>query len=210
MFASLKNLVKVGAPLLIAAATFAGAAQAQVPNYVRVRNISWAGSGCPAGSVAQNVSPDLQAFTLLFDSYIAQVGPGVPIVEKRKNCQLSVDLDFPQGWSYTIFTVDTRGYASLEPGVNGLQQSRYYFMGSAATGTLKTPLVGPVDRDYQIRDVLGLSALVWSPCGATRALNINTEVRLDNSCAPGASGMMTIDSIDGNLKLIYGIQWRRC
>lgn len=180
------------------------------PSYVRVRSISYAGSGCPAGTVAGNIAPDRQAFTLLFDSYYAEVGPEVPFREKRKNCQLNIALDFPQGWSFTLFSVDYRGYASLERGVVGTQQSSYYFQGQSLTARLKTNYYGPLDKDYQIRDTLGVDALVWSPCGATRSLNINSEVRLDNSRNPNGSGLMTIDSIDGVLKHIYGVRWRRC
>lgn len=185
-------------------------ALAETPSYVRVRSITYAGSGCPAGSVAGNIAPDRQAFTLLFDSYIAEVGPGVAIREKRKNCQLNVSLDFPQGWSYTLLTVDYRGYASLEPRVVGTQQSSYYFQGSTQTARLRSDYRGPMDRNYQIRDTLGLDAVVWSPCGAQRSLNINTEVRLDNSQATWARGLMTTDSIDGQLKQLYGFRWRRC
>ena len=183
---------------------------ADTPPYVRVRSIAFAGSGCPAGSVAGNISSDRQAFTLLFDQYVAEVGPGVPYSMKRKNCQLNIALDYPQGWSFTLFTVDYRGYAALQRGVTGTQQSSYYFQGSSGTGRLRTNYRGPMDQDYQIRDTLTTSALVWSPCGATRALNVNTEVRVDNSGYPNASGMMTTDSIDGQLRHLYGLRWQRC
>ena len=209
MLSTLKNLIKFGAPMMVA--VFAANANAQVPGYVHVRSLSWAGSGCPAGSVASNVSPDLQAFTLLFDNYIAQIGPGVPLTESRKNCQIAVDLDFPSGWSYSILTVDYRGYADLESGVRGEQSSAYYFQGSTATPRLTTTMNGPAARDYQIRDTLGVAATVWSPCGASRALNINSQVRLTSSNR-NARGMLTVDSIDGQLKTlqVYGLQWRRC
>jgi hypothetical protein len=187
----------------------AGHAFADVPGYVHVRAISYAGSGCPAGSVAQNVSPDLQAFTLLFDQYIAEVGPGVPLGNSRKNCQILVDLDFPAGWSFSVLTVDYRGFADLEAGVSGQQQSSYYFQGQGATARLATNFSGPTSRDYQIRDTLGLSAVVWSPCGAQRALNINTQVRL-SAANRFARGILTTDSIDGAVRQIYGLQWRRC
>lgn len=183
---------------------------AEVPDYVKLRSIAFAGSGCPAGSVAGNVSQDLTAFTLLFDQYIAEIGPGVPFSEKRKNCQLNIDFDFPQGWSYSLLTLDYRGYVALDTRVTGTQQSSYYFQGQFTTARLRTPMVGPIDQDYQIRDVLGLSSVVWSPCGARRSLNINSEIRLDNSRNRLGRGLMTTDSIDGNVKLIYGIQWRRC
>jgi len=181
------------------------------PTGVRIRNLSWAGSGCPAGTVAWNVAPDAMAFTLLFDSYVAEIGPGLPLSLGRKNCQILVDLDFPQGWSYSVFTVDYRGFFNLDSGVSGIQQSNYYFQGELLTARLQTKLNGPKVGDYQIRDSLGLDALVWSPCGAQRALNINSSVYLENKSGnPNARGTMTTDSIDGKVTLIYGLQWRRC
>ncbi len=187
----------------------AGVAEAQTPPWVRIRNISYAGTGCPAGSVAENLASDYRAFTLLFDTFVAQTGANVPFAEKRKNCQVNLDLDFPNGWSFTVFTVDYRGYAALDRGVTGTQKSTYYFQGQRTGPSLATNLYGPTDRDYQIRDTLGLEAVVWSPCGEKRSLNINSQVRLE-ARDPNANGVMTIDSIDGELKQTYGIQWRQC
>ena len=192
------------------AASYSGSALADVPNYVRIVGITYAGSGCPAGSVGNNVSPDFQAFTLLFDQYQAAAGPGVPFGQKRKNCQVNVSMDIPNGWSYTLFTVDTRGYVSLQPGVRAMEQSTYYFQGQQLTGREQTVIYGPTDRNYQATDQITMANQVWSPCGVVRSLNINTEVRVDNSAAPNNQGMMTVDSIDGQFKLIYGIRWRRC
>ncbi len=185
-------------------------ALANFPSSVRVRNISYAGSGCPAGTVAQNLSSDFSAFTLLFDQYAAEVGPNVPFSQKRKNCQLNIDLEVPPGWSYTLFSVDTRGYVSLEPGVSAVQQSTYYFQGQMQNARLRTTMVGPLDQNYQARDQLGLSSLVWSPCSAVRSLNINTEVRADNTYNRYGQGLITIDSVDGDFKLVYGLRWKRC
>ena len=102
--------------VLAAPAVFA---QAPDPSQVYIRNISYAGSGCPAGSTSQDISPDLKAFTLLFDQFVASAGPGIALPESRKNCQITVDLVYPQGWSYTVFSADYRGYASLTPGSTG-------------------------------------------------------------------------------------------
>ncbi len=211
MIATLKKLALTAAPLLLAALS-ATAAQAQSPDYVRVRGISYAGTGCPAGTVSQNVASDYQAFTLLFDSFVAETGPNAPFSAKRKNCQINLDLDFPAGWSFTVFTVDYRGYVSLDGGVNALQQSQYYFQGQAQTGRLRTTMNGPTDRDYQIRDQLGVADQIWSPCGERRALNINAEVRLDSANNQRGRGVITLDSIDGSLKTTqrYGLAWRRC
>ncbi len=209
MLSTLKTLVKFGAPVLVAA-MFASAADAASPPYVRIRSVSYAGSGCQAGSVSQNVSPDLQAFTLLFDNFVAEVGPGVPLSSSRKNCQIAVDLDFPSGWSYSVATLDYRGFVNLDAGSVADQSAAYYFQGSGATARLHTPMYGPTNRDYQIRDTLGISALVWSPCGLQRALNINTQIRLTANA--GARGLITTDSIDGQFKTLYryGLSWQQC
>jgi hypothetical protein len=181
------------------------------PPWVRIRSLSWGGSGCPAGTVAENLAPDFRAFTLLFDSYVAEIGPGLPLSQSRRNCQILVDLDFPQGWSYSVFNVDYRGFASLDPRVSGVQQSAYYFQGESRTARLQTTLNGPKVSDYQIRDSLVLEDLVWSPCGAQRALIINSAIRVaNNSSKPDARGMLTTDSIDGEVTHIYGLQWRHC
>ena len=196
------------------AALVAAEAQAQsAPDYVRVRSISYAGTGCPAGTVATNISPDRQGLRILFDQFIAEVGPGVPFNQKRKNCQLNIDLDFPSGWSYTVRTMDHQGYVALERGVKATQAVSYYFQGQSATARLSTKFTGPIDQDYQIRDTLGSSAEVWSPCGAQRALNINTQVNLNNSGASHKHGIITVERGDGAFPSGLGglgLAWRRC
>lgn len=67
--------------------------------------------------------------TLIYDAYVASIGPGVAVTEKRKNCQLNVDLYYPGGFQFSIFSADYRGYAALDKSVTGTQRSTYYFSG---------------------------------------------------------------------------------
>ena len=201
-------ILKSVLPLIAVLGLADSAAARSAPEWVRFRSISYAGSGCPAGSVAQNVSPDRLAFTLLFDSYMAEVGPGIPLSNSRRNCQLNIDLEYPAGWSYTLFAIDYRGYASLEPGVRGTQKSTYYFQGQSISPSVQSDLVGPRTQDYHYRDTFSTTA--WSVCRVFRSLNINSQVRVDNSRSPSASGLMTVDSIDGQVVHTYGIGWRNC
>jgi len=185
-------------------------AMAAQPPWVTIQGITYAGTGCPAGSVSQNISNDYKAFTLLFDEYVVEAGPGVSRREGRKACQINVDMQFPQGWSYSIMDVDYRGYVSLDRGVTGVAQSDYYFQGQRGSARLSTTFRGPIDQDYEYRDSLGISAVVWSPCGASRSLNMKTQIRVDNNRARRGTGLLTVDSVDGQLEQVYGIQWRRC
>jgi hypothetical protein len=68
-------------------------------------------------------------FTLIFDSYVASIGPGVAITETRKNCQLNLDLRYPGGFQYSILGTIFRGYVGIEKGVTATQSATYYFSG---------------------------------------------------------------------------------
>ena len=109
------------------------AANGPDPGQVTINKVSYAGTGCPAGTVAEMLSDDLKAFTLLFDSYVAEGGPGIPLSAGRKNCQIAVDMRVPQGWSYTIVQVDYRGFAQIDRGATGTQKTSYYFAGQPKT-----------------------------------------------------------------------------
>lgn len=203
------KVMKSGLAILLGLSTNLATAQAPNPGEVHINNIAYAGTGCPAGSVAGDLSTDAKAFTLLFDTYAAEAGPGIPRSENRKFCQLTVNLQVPQGWSYSLLDVTYKGFASLDRGTEGIQTSSYYFQGATGqTATLETRIPGQYNDDYEINDSIGLDAVVWSPCGVNRALNIKSAVQVRASGS--RQGLMTIDSIDGELRHIYGVRWRRC
>ncbi|KAJ3412621.1 hypothetical protein HDV05_000432 [Chytridiales sp. JEL 0842] len=199
---------------LIAALSVVSAVVAQVPSSgntpdpskVFIESLTYGGSGCPQGTVSRNFNPTKTAFTLIFDQYIASIGPGIPVAERRKNCNLNIGLRVPQGWQYSIATVDYRGYMDLSRGVRGTQSASYYFQGEIAQARKDTPFNGPQTRSYTIRDSFGLQSTVWSPCGAKANVNIASSIALTGS----GTGLLTTDSIDGKVAQVYGLQWRRC
>lgn len=186
------------------------ASSQSIPDYVNIRRIVYNGSGCPLGTVGKNVSPDRQAFTLTFSEYLAEAGPGLSFADSRKNCQITIVLDFPNGWTFSVMSIDYRGFAYLDEGVKGIHSATYYFQGQGQTGRSSRTLQGDYYGDYFMRDYIGMSSLVWSPCGARRALNINSAVRVDNRSNRSGQGLMTIDSIDGEVIYTFNLQWRRC
>jgi len=180
----------------------------ELPPYVRIRNVSYAGSGCPAGTVYGNLGSLYRGLKIEFDGFVAEAGSGVPLSASRKNCQISISLDVPAGWSFAVASVEYKGYVSLSSSsLSAEQKSSYYFAGSAATASLSTSVRGPIARNYTIRDTLAISNQLWSPCGANRALNLNAQVRVAGS---RGYGIMTLDSIAGKVEHLYGLSWRRC
>jgi len=111
---------------LAAAAPWQGAV-APSGHEVEIVGISYAGSGCPAGSAAGQLSGDATTITLLYDSFVAQAGSGTMPADMRKNCQLNVKIHYPSGWQFSVFKADYRGYAALQQGDSGVCKATYYF-----------------------------------------------------------------------------------
>ena len=177
---------------------------------VYIEGITYAGSGCKAGSVAVSNSKDFTVFTLRFDSYVTSIGPGTQFTDRRKNCNLNVKLHYPKGYQYTLYQADYTGTANLEKGVSATQESQYWFARETPRATLRAKWSGPFSDNYNFRDTLVHDAWVWSPCGASTTLNINTQLNLDNTGYPQASGYIAPNGIDPNVKTLYGISWRKC
>lgn len=181
------------------------------PDEVSISKITWAGNGCAdSTAVGSNLSEDAKAFTLTFNSFYAEIGPTIPNGFSSSKCKVSIDLSFPSGWSYTLFSVDYRGYAILDENVVGTLSSDYYFQtqsNSAVNFTSQVP--GEMDDYFYRQDTIGINEFNWSPCNKSRSLNIDSEVSVESD-DDNAEGAFFIDSIDGELSHVYGIKWQRC
>jgi hypothetical protein len=187
--------------------TLATASSGPDPSQISIQSVTYGGTGCPAGSVGHSLSDDRTQLALVFDKFVAKSGPGIPVTEARKNCQLNINVRIPQGFSYSVGTFDYRGYVQLPSGVSAESKSTYYFQGEVTQASSSSRFAGPVAKDYLARDTLGIVA--WMPCdGRVVPVNVNAQVRLTGPST--ASAQITTDSIDGKVKHILGIQYRRC
>jgi hypothetical protein len=170
------------------------------------------GSGCPAGTAAVAVAPDNTAFTVTYSAYMAMVGVGALPTDLRKNCQLALRVQVPGGFTYAIAQTDYRGFGYLESGATAVQRANYYFQGQSPTTFISHPYTGPLDDNWQNTDNVDLAAMVWSPCGEERFLNINTELRVaaGTSDPKTTTSFMSMDSTDTEINTIYHFSWRRC
>jgi hypothetical protein len=71
-----------------------------VPSSVRVLGISLLGSGCPAGTADVQIDATKTLLEVTFSEYIIQTGPGTKAADWRKNCKLTLNLEFDQGFQY--------------------------------------------------------------------------------------------------------------
>ncbi|KAF1936580.1 hypothetical protein EJ02DRAFT_459422 [Clathrospora elynae] len=176
---------------------------------VTIRGVTYGGTGCPQGTVSSQISSDRTIMTLIFDSYIASIGPGIAVTEQRKNCQLNVDIAYPGGFQYSILSADYRGYSSIQKGVQGTLKSTYYFSGQTDQTSTSYVFDGPTNGDYLKHDEADNTSIVWAPCGTDGMLNINSQVRL-TSTNNSATGLLTTDSTDLKFTQVVYVQWQKC
>jgi len=213
---SLKMKFSLIIPALVATA-FAGPVLKRAPQATTPPNEvtfagepKYAGSGCPPGSAAITLSDNNRQLTVLFSSYIAQVGGGALPTEARKNCQLTIVLKYPGGFQYSIFSSQYRGYLQLDEKVTARQKTTYNFSGEKGQAVVSSDFKGPYDESYLISDEVPFQSTVFSPCGRNTALVVNSEISLNNSANRQALGLMTTDSEEHRVIFQTGISWLKC
>ncbi|MFI6287056.1 DUF4360 domain-containing protein [Streptomyces sp. NPDC051018] len=182
------------------------------PDKVTIEVASVNGSGCRPGSAAIAVAEDNTAFTVTYSEYLAKVGVGATPTDFRKNCQLSLIVHVPQGFTYAISSTDYRGFASLQNGAIGTQKASYYFQGSPDTASRTHTFRGPLSDNWQVTNTNQWGQYIYKPCGEYRNFNINTELRVNagTSDPTKTTSFMAMDSTDGAIKTEYHFHWKTC
>jgi hypothetical protein len=163
-----------------------------------IESVIHAGTGC--GNASEVISPDGQEVELLVDG-VAAIGPGIPITENRKNCQMQLQVRVPGGWSFALASkLETD--VELEPNVEGLLKATHYFSGNVNQHETDLPLNGPFDGPA-VLDTDPVVGLLWSPCGSSPGANANLQARLA-SPSQLAQGRVEME------RMVTRLVWRRC
>ncbi|MFG1796328.1 DUF4360 domain-containing protein [Nocardia sp. NPDC049149] len=217
-----KKFAAIGAAVFALALPLAGAQVSAAPGGIEIEPappgkitievVTVNGTGCPKDTAAVAVSPDNTAFTVTYSQYTAGVGPGTGPMDFRKNCQLNLKVNVPQGFTYGIASADYRGFASLAKGATALERARYYFQGNSPTDFVDHTFAGPFSDDWQKTDTTDVHSIVYAPCGARLNFNINTQLRVDagKSDPKKETSFITMDSTDGSINTTYHFAWKVC
>ena len=209
------NVLAAGALALSTLTVPAQAARLADPpdGTVTVQLVTVNGTGCPVGTTAIALDPnhENEFFTITYNAFTAQVGPGIPLIDSRRGCQISVQVKVPSGFTFAIAKTDYRGFANLARGAFGVERASYYFSGNSETPSMSHRFNGPWEDNWQATDEVGVGALVFRPCGAQRYFNIKTDVIVNAGSSPRSStSFVTMDSTDVNFSTVYHFAWRTC
>ncbi|GHE34492.1 hypothetical protein GCM10017673_41620 [Streptosporangium violaceochromogenes] len=210
------KLMAMGGAAVISLAQISTPANAVGPvspsSKITVDVVTVNGSGCPHGSAVVTKGSDSTTFTVTYSDYLAQVGVGSTPTDFRKNCQLSLRVHAPQGFTYAVAQADYQGFAHLEDGATGEQKASYYFQGESQTAPVSHVLRGPFEGDWKNTDTTNVAALVYMPCGEDRGLNVNTELKVNagTSSPEKTTSFMTMDSTHGSVNTVFHLRWKQC
>lgn len=174
---------------------------------IKLGQPEYGGTGCPGGSASVSVSPDSKSISVLFDQYVVEAGGAKSF--DRKNCNISIPVKVPNGYSVAVFAIDYRGFAGLPSGARATLSVDYFLAGLGRGVRTSKTFTGPAATDYLKTDSLGMEAIVWSACSANTILRANTTM-LVQSNSRREQAMATVDSADVNAGLVYHLQFRPC
>jgi len=157
-------------------------------------------------------STDGQSVSVLFSQYAATTSTAVK--RDRKSCNLAVPVDVQSGVSIGIFRVDYRGnaYVPEAPGAYAQFDAEYYFAGQRGPVVQQKYEAG-TDEDLFISNEIPVGAIVWSPCGASTNLRVNSAITAyKNIARDGDEVQIAIDSVDTTVEtgFRYYITKRQC
>jgi hypothetical protein len=167
------------------------------------------GSGCPAGTANVSMLSDNTGFKITYNAFRAEDGGNADPTDFRRNCQVNLLVHVPQGFTFAVARADYWGKAHLESGATALERSNYYYQGSSENNFVDHTFAGPLNGTWRATDITQTADLVYAPCGATRSLNINTELRV-NSGTSTAKSFISMRASDGDVYTLVQFQWEQC
>ncbi|MCX6130376.1 MAG: DUF4360 domain-containing protein [Proteobacteria bacterium] len=180
---------------------------------LRIVSLDYSGSGCPMGTVVSNISPDSQAFTFSFSAFSAEIGPGLELAKASKICSLILTVEHSPHWTFAPLDTFFRGFQSLGQGAEADLLGYINSKNSPQSGLdFNEKFLGPSEGDFVLANHYQPKTEDWSPCHGKGPYKIFLETRLNLSdpAGLGASGLITVDTVDGALQQTMQLQWKPC
>ncbi|MBL7554208.1 MAG: DUF4360 domain-containing protein [Bdellovibrionaceae bacterium] len=176
---------------------------------IRLGSPSYGGSGCPAGTASVTLSPSEDALSILFDAFSASAGSSTGKRVDRKSCNLSIPVTIPQGYSVAVIQTDYRGFNFVPSSGAYTRLNTEYFWAGIRGPMFSKLFTGPQNRDFTTSNGIIAESLVWTPCGASVNLRVNSSIMAQSNSRMEQTDIM-VDSADITAGLVYHLQWRRC
>lgn len=176
------------------------------PGTVTTNNVQPIGTGCPTrDSITPTISDDRLTLILTYSNFTVRDGEPVAAQTALKNCDIVLNITYPSGFRFAIFSVNFKGLASMrDVGTIGSLAARYSFQGQSPPVEFTRLGTGPFSGNYEAPLVKNpATEVMFGPCGGGGVLNIITEVRVEGT---GVLSATNTDPFQQN----YALIWQSC
>jgi hypothetical protein len=182
------------------------ATPAPAPEKVKVHSVSLLGSGCPKGTADVTVDATGSLFEASFSKYTVETGKHTSASDWRKNCKLTINMEFDDGYQFSILETSMKGFAEIPKKAKGHCDNTFSFTGQKNSVNFGIDLKGHYSGPFDLMSNPSIES--WSPCGGSTAiLNMNTQCNLNPTHLPA---LIAVDSVSGKLIVKFAVQWKYC
>lgn len=107
------------------------------PPQIILGKYGYAGTGCPAGEAYVDYSAGKNQITMNFNKFYVQTGPRTSPIDQAKDCTLTINLQYPSGFQFSIVDAEYRGSVKFTTAVSGILNSTYYFTADGHTASVE-------------------------------------------------------------------------
>ena len=189
-----------------------------VPTDAEMGIPTFAGSGCPGGSVDVALSPDKKSISILFDEFNLLLSPEDPERRLRSSCNIIIPFDVPPGMTVSVVRLDYRGFNYIEKDPATITYKSSYFISGlknngkmTKVGKRKKTFMGPLDDEFILSSRIRNKKHRGSHCGKDIEFHINSEIIVRRKKSKSEVEAV-IDSIDGSAQAgaKYYLNWEKC
>lgn len=199
-------------PLLV----FSSIAFAETPEQASIGNITFNGPGCSLGQTNATLSPDFKELSLLFDSYVNEIGQGTSQPNSTTSelaCRITFEVYSPSGWQYAFKSVDYRGFAALPASAQAMHRISTQTQNQPIASLREAVIKGQFNNNYYVHTESRPERYAWSDCseGVSKVmLYSQLMIQFLPRTTDRSSAMISLDSADGSIRQGVGMEWRRC
>lgn len=177
-----------------------------------LRDVKFAGDGCPKESTDVVMTEDGETLSVLFEKFKAEVGGTTGQNTLRLKCDIEIPIDVPKGMGIAVYKLDYRGYHFLPKQGKALLGVEYDF-GPHRSPKYHRLFDGEKKGEFTVTDTIGPAALKWLGCkGETTTLSMRAFITVDTN-RQNEQAVFALDSADGVKKtggLHYRIRLKKC
>jgi hypothetical protein len=176
-----------------------------IPDFVEITALTYAGTGCSAGSATLDYLHDGKTFELNTNDLFAYADLDSSRRDRRRFCQVLVAIDYSAGWQFAIKQVQLEAHVEIEASTDAEAKISSYIQGDEETAATEFLFSGPTYDSFELSSA-STDEVIWSPCHERRALNMKVEALVKGTTIDDTPlGIIEI----GN-PIVMELQWKPC